>query len=106
VELKKNVGFEKQWIFSDGSVPIQLRIIAADDIRREEHLHKTMHEYFYVLQGGMKLSINGDAVELGKDDLVIVEPGERHYIIENSPDVQILLLMPPPIPNDKVIVAP
>jgi quercetin dioxygenase-like cupin family protein len=105
VELKKNVGLEKQWIFNDGSVPIQLRVISAVDIRREEHLHKTMHEYFYVLQGDMKISINGNAMEMGKDDLVIVEPGERHYIIENSPDLQLLLLMPPPVPDDKVILS-
>lgn len=104
MELKKNISLEKQWIFNDGSMPIQLRVIAAEDIRREEHLHKTMHEYFYVLRGDMKISIGGEVIEMNKDDLVIVEPGEPHYIVENSPDLQLLLLMPPPVPDDKVIL--
>jgi len=94
---------EKHWIFNDGSVPIQLRVIAGDEIQPVEHLHKTMHEYFYVLQGNMKISIGDDMIEMNKDDLVIVEPGERHYIVENSPDLLLLLLMPPPVPDDKVV---
>ncbi|MCP5105353.1 MAG: cupin domain-containing protein [bacterium] len=65
-----------------------------------------MHEYFYVLPGNMTLSINGAAIEMNKDDLVIVEPGERHYIVEKSPDLLLLLMMPPPVPDDKVILPP
>ncbi|MCP5103710.1 MAG: cupin domain-containing protein, partial [bacterium] len=67
MKIKKNVGLGKQWLFNDGSVPIQLRIIAAEEIQPVEHIHKTMHEYFYVLQGNMTLSINGDAIEMNKD---------------------------------------
>lgn len=104
VKLKKNIGEEKGWIFNDGSVPIQLRVVVAEEIQRAEHLHKTMHEYFYVLRGNMKISIENEMIEMEKDDLVIVEPGERHYIVENSPDLLLLLLMPPPVPDDKVIL--
>lgn len=102
MELKKNISLEKQWIFNDGSVPIQLRIIAADEIHSIEHLHKTMHEYFYLLRGSMKIAVNGEKIELNKDDLLVVEPGERHHIIKKSKDLLLLLLMPPPVPDDKV----
>jgi mannose-6-phosphate isomerase-like protein (cupin superfamily) len=103
MKIKKNISPVKQWIFNDGSQPIQLRIMSSGEIHSIEHLHKTMHEYFYLLEGHMKISIDGNIVELGKDDLVVVEPGERHHIIEKSPDLMLMLLMPPPVPNDKVI---
>ena len=103
MKIKKSISREKHWIFNDGLVPIQLRVIASEEIQRVEHLHKTMHEYFYVLQGNMKISIDDDVIEMDKDDLVIVEPGERHYIVEKSPDLLLLLLMPPPAPDDKVV---
>jgi len=53
----------------------------------------------------MKISIDDDMIEMNKDDLVIVEPGERHTIVENSPDLLLLLLMPPPVDNDKITFA-
>ncbi|MCP5045858.1 MAG: cupin domain-containing protein [bacterium] len=105
MKIQKNIGFKNQWLFTDGSVPIQVRLIHAHEIRKEEHLHKTMHEYFYLLQGAMKISIDGEILEMEPDDLVIVEPGERHVIVDASDDLQLLLLMPPPVPNDKVVVS-
>lgn len=101
--VKQKIGSEKKWIFDDGSQPINMRIMTSEEIQSVEHLHKTMHEYFYLLQGRMKISVEGNVVELAKDDLIVVEPGERHHIIEQSPDLLLLLLMPPPVPNDKVI---
>ncbi|MFC2140847.1 cupin domain-containing protein [Acidobacteriota bacterium] len=106
MKVKKKIGSEKAWIFNDGSQPIQLRIMTSEEILSREHLHKTMHEYFYLLQGKMKISVDGNVVELAKDDLIVVEPGERHHIIEQSPDLLLMLLMPPPVPNDKVITKP
>jgi quercetin dioxygenase-like cupin family protein len=103
MQVQKKIGSQKQWIFNDGSQPIQLRIMVSDEIQSIEHLHKTMHEYFYLLQGSMKISIDGKVIELKKDDLIVVEPGERHHIIQQSPDLMLMLLMPPPVPDDKVI---
>ena len=105
MKVKKKIGLEKQWIFNDGSQPIQLRIMTSDEIQSSEHLHKTMHEYFYLLEGHMKISVAGDVVELGKDDLIVVEPGEKHHIIEQSTNLLLMLLMPPPVPNDKIITS-
>jgi len=104
MKVKKKIGLEKQWIFNDGSQPIQVRIMSAEEIQSREHLHKTMHEYFYLLQGRMKISVEGNVVELAEDDLIVVEPGERHHIVEQSADLLLMLLMPPPVPDDKVNV--
>lgn len=103
MKVKKKIGLKKEWIFNDGSQPIQLRIMTSDEIQSVEHLHKTMHEYFYLLQGNMKISVNGKVIEMARDDLIVVEPGERHHVIEKSDDLLLMLLMPPPVPADKVI---
>jgi quercetin dioxygenase-like cupin family protein len=106
VILKKRISREKKWLFNDEplSLPIQLRVMAGEEVQSIDHLHKTMHEYFYLLQGQMKISIDGMIYELQKDDLIVVEPGERHHIPEKSSDLVLLLLMPPPVPDDKIAV--
>lgn len=102
--IKKNISQPAQWIFNDGSQPFQLKVVHAHEINDQEHFHQTMHEYFYVLCGSMTIAINGDVIRLYTDDLVVVEPGEPHYIKEKSPDLRLFLVMPPPRPNDKVIL--
>jgi quercetin dioxygenase-like cupin family protein len=104
MKLEKNIRQQKQWIFNDGSLPIQMRIMIADEIQSVEHIHKTMVEYFYLIEGQMLISIEGNNHQLERGDLVVVEPGERHHIVRHSDDIQLLLLMPPPVPNDKVLV--
>ena len=101
--IKKNIEQEKKWLFNDGSLPIQLRIVSPEDINPVEHYHKTMHEYFLLLKGSVKILVEGNVYEPGKGDLIIVEPGEVHKVVDYSQDMKLLLLMPPPVPADKVI---
>jgi len=103
-KIKRKINREKQWIFNDGSLPIQMRIMSAEEIQSVKHVHKTMHEYFYLLRGNMKISVDNKVIELKKDDLIVIEPGESHHIIEKSTDLLLMLLMPPPVPGDKVVI--
>jgi quercetin dioxygenase-like cupin family protein len=60
-----------------------------------------MAEYFYLLEGKLRLRVDGRELEMNKGDLVVVEPGEAHQVVRASPDSLLLLLMPPDVPNDK-----
>ncbi len=102
--IKRNISQEKEWLFADGSLPIQMRIVQPGDFNPIDHYHKTMCEYFFVLCGAAVLSVAGENYKLGKGDLLVVEPGEAHKIVDYSADMQMLLAMPPPVPDDKVIV--
>ncbi len=102
--IKKNIEQEKSWLFNDGSQPIQLKIVKPEEINPVEHYHKTMHEYFYLLQGTAEILVDGNTYDLGAGELLVVEPGEVHKISGYSPDMKVLLLMPPPVAGDKVIV--
>jgi quercetin dioxygenase-like cupin family protein len=102
--IKKNISKEKEWLFNDGNLPIQLKIVHPGEINPVDHYHKTMHEYFFLLQGTANIRVNGNTHALGQDDLLIVAPGETHRVVDYSPDMRLLLLMPPPAVDDKVIV--
>jgi len=104
MKLKKQISHISQWLFNDGTLPIQLRIMTADQIQSTPHLHKTMAEYFYLLKGTMKISVNNREITMGTDDLLVVEAGETHHVVQTSADLLIMLLMPPPVANDKVIL--
>lgn len=90
------------WVLNDRKHPIQIRILTCDQIHSQDHLHKTMHEYFYILEGSLVISLNGETIEMKKDDLLVVDPGERHFVKEKSKDIRLLLMMPPPVENDKI----
>lgn len=102
MKIIRNISKPGKWVFNDGSDPIQLRIMRSEEIHLIKHLHKTMYEYFYVLDGIMKISVNETIFYLKKDDIIYVEPKEVHQVVEKSSDLKLLLIMPPPVENDKV----
>lgn len=105
MKFEGNIAKKKQWVFDDSMHPFQLRIMSSDEIQSVQHLHKTMHEYFYVIKGSLSLSVDGKIFRMEKDDLISVDPGERHIIIEKSDDLILMLIMPPSVPDDKVVIA-
>lgn len=44
----------------------------------EEHVHKTMYEVFYILEGKASFTIEGEEVILEQGDSIVVEEGETH----------------------------
>ena len=102
--IKEHVDKEKRWLLDDGVHPIQLRVVESQDISDVVHYHKTMYEYFLVLQGEMEIKVRDRIVDLSAGGLIVVEPGESHVILSCSSDAKILLLMPPPVQDDKVSI--
>ncbi len=100
---KETISNQKKWLFNDNSQPFQIRVMTAPEINPVLHLHKTMHEYFYIVKGTMNLQVEDHEILMKQDDLVVVEPGERHIVTSSSEDLVLMLLMPPPVANDKFI---
>jgi len=90
------------WRLTEAGMPIQVGVKSTATPFGKKHLHKTMAEYFLLLAGELRLGVGGEILDLAKGDLVVVEPGEAHEVLFASPDTLLLLLMPPPVPNDKV----
>jgi AraC family transcriptional activator of pobA len=90
------------WHVRGIDMPIQLGVKSINSPIGRNHFHRTMHEYFLILEGKISLSIESRQIEINKGDLLIIDPGESHKITSKSPDAKYILLMPRAIPNDKV----
>ena len=90
------------WHLAEAGLPIQVGVKFGASPFGKRHLHKTMTEYFLLLEGELRLWVNEETMAMKKGDLLVVEPGEAHEIRDCSPDALLLLLMPPPVADDKV----
>jgi len=90
------------WHLAEAGLPIQVGVKFGASPFGKRHLHKTMAEYFLLLEGELRLRVNGETTAMKKGDLLVVEPGEEHEVLGSSPEALLLLLMPPPLAGDKV----
>lgn len=69
------------------------------------HYHNTMEENFFVLEGEIVIVVDGKENTLTAGDLIHVEPGEVHYLINRSNAlVQMIASLAPAKDGDKVEV--
>jgi quercetin dioxygenase-like cupin family protein len=102
MRIIRHVLQKEGWHLAEAGLPIQVGVKSGATPFSGKHLHRTMAEYFVLLAGELRLQVEKETVEVQKGDLVVVEPGEAHEVFHASPDTLLLLLMPPPVPGDKV----
>ena len=102
--MYRNLYEKPGWYMNDSNFPIQFGIHNCDIPIGPAHFHRTMHEYFFIIQGKVKLSVQGRHISLEKGDLLVINPGEVHEMVSRSSDAEYVLLLPAPVPNDKVEV--
>jgi putative monooxygenase len=51
-----------------------------------EHYHPYSEEFLYVVRGTLTVRINGEPIEVGADEAVMVPEGARHRIENNGTD--------------------
>lgn len=51
------------------------------------HYHEIMEENFYILEGEVDIYVDGVKHTLRQGQLIHIEPGEVHYVINNSDSV-------------------
>ena len=90
------------WHLAETGLPIQVGVKSGATQFSLGHKHRTMAEYFLLLRGSLRLRVDDREFEMKQGDLIVVEPGEAHSVIHASRDSLLLLLMPPPVENDKV----
>lgn len=48
------------------------------------HYHNIMEEDFFILEGSVTIVVDGTPHKLSSGDLIHIEPGEVHYVINES----------------------
>jgi quercetin dioxygenase-like cupin family protein len=70
----------------------------------QEHYHRELYEVYLVARGSSTIIVDDASIALRPGDVVVVEPGEIHTFVENSPDYFHFVLHCPPVKGDKVMV--
>lgn len=82
----------------DSALPISIGY--ANEGVDDPHLHRTITEVYCIARGTVEMRIEGETVTLHAGDAVIVEPGEAHTFLSNSPDYFHLVIQTPGLPGD------
>ena len=71
----------------------------------EAHKHEFMEETIYVVEGSVRLTLNGVPYDLVPGDFVSMQPGEVHFL-DNVGDVpcKYVISAAPPVDGDKVLL--
>lgn len=80
-----------------------VQFLAGQDFKA--HYHNVMEENFYILQGEIDIVVNGVVNHLCPGQMIHIEPGEIHYVINNSNNlVKMISTLAPYQEVDKVNV--
>lgn len=67
------------------------------------HYHLTGHEYYMVSKGCIRVQVENTTVDVRENEMLYVEPRERHAIVEVLEPAEYIVINTNPDPNDKVI---
>ena len=93
----------KGW-YTDLTHPVLPFIGFANQGINERHVHRELCEVYLVATGSSTIVVDNRPITLQAGDAIVVEPGEVHTFIENTPDYFHFVLHCPPIRGDKVVV--
>ena len=57
-----------------------------------DHYHRTTREFYFILQGRCRLTVNGETVVLRRDDMLLMEPGDVHSLANHGTIPFVLLV--------------
>jgi quercetin dioxygenase-like cupin family protein len=81
---RKNVLTSRQQSLEADSLVQVVEIPAGK--RVADHYHRQTIEFYHVLSGTCEFTVNEQRIELSRDDMLLVEPGDRHPAHKRRPD--------------------
>lgn len=70
----------------------------------EPHFHRELREVYLVARGSSTMIVDDKEIVLNAGDVVVIEPGEAHTFVSNTPDYFHFVLHCPQIRGDKVLL--
>ena len=70
-----------------------LGIAAGGHVRH--HVHEHSEELFFVVAGSATFTVGEAKIELGPGDILVLDPGEHHYIDVHDEPLRILAVVAP-----------
>jgi quercetin dioxygenase-like cupin family protein len=95
----------KGWYVGPWNSDLPLAIGYANAGIDEPHVHAQIIEVYVVARGTSEIRVEQETITLRAGDMIIVEPGEAHTFLANSPDYFHVVLHTPALSEDKQLVA-
>ncbi len=65
-----------------------------------DHYHRTTREFYFVLQGECALTVNNETMRIAANDMLLMEPGDVHSLVNHASIPFILLVFKTNADND------
>jgi mannose-6-phosphate isomerase-like protein (cupin superfamily) len=76
----------KGWYEGPWNSDLKLSVGYANEGINEPHLHRSVTEIYLVASGTAVVRVGAREFTLYKGDMLVIEPGEAHTFLSNSPD--------------------
>jgi quercetin dioxygenase-like cupin family protein len=83
---RSNPSVPKGWYVGPWNSDIQVSVGYANEGVNEPHAHTRISEIYLVARGTSVMRVEQQTITLQAGDMIIVEPGEAHTFLSNSPD--------------------
>ncbi len=91
----------KGWYVGPWNSDLPIAIGYANAGVDEPHAHIAITEIYVVARGTSEIRIEQETITLQVGDLLVVEPGEAHTFLSNSPDYFHIVLHTPALSGDQ-----
>lgn len=91
----------KGWYAGPWNSKLAVAVGYANEGIDDPHLHRRMTEIYLVARGWSEARVERETVRLTAGDALIVEPGEAHTFLANSPDYLHFVVHVPGLPQDE-----
>ena len=91
----------KGWYAGPWNADLSVAVGYASAGINDPHLHRQTTEIYLVARGWSEARVEREAVRLEAGDVLIVEPGEAHTFLTNSPDYFHFVVHAPALPPDE-----
>ena len=86
----KHILLDAEDLHNDGARVQIVTIQPGDTIAN--HYHRTTREFYLVLQGRCRLTVNGETLALRRDDMLLMEPDDVHSLANHGTIPFVLLV--------------
>ncbi len=83
---RSNSAIPKGWYIGPWNSHLEVSVGYANEGINELHAHTLISEIYLVARGTSVIRVEQENVILEAGDMIIVEPGEAHTFVSNSPD--------------------
>jgi len=88
------------WILAD-TAGLSVKQESMPSATREKlHFHTNAQQFFFILSGTATFYLEGEPIVVAKEQGILIQPGEKHYIANESDSQLEFLVISQPTTND------